>query len=352
MGPTAQDLVQTQLREGAQAPLSSRLFLEPESVAKRQRILFLPAQAAVRNQRSILPRAILSRFRINTRRRLPLREPSAPLIHPSRPLTKATAQGFAGKTFHPSSQFIGWNPHLDTSRGCSSHGHPRPTLGTDWLRNIPSPPPPAECKHLGSNINACPWLRTQQPRRKAGGCGTVKAEGSSIPHLLPKRLCASAQGRTTHFSTGHFIGGGYSAAAGGAGVLSVWVTRSPSPTLQPAQASCLKAQPEHATADPVVVWELLDGACGDPGWGIRVWCLACTGTSGLMPHPAQSCAQNCTRQPLSKERRERALWAQSLSLHALALALQPTPRVPVTRQVRTLMEAPWQAVGELLGQVF
>lgn len=38
--------------------------------------------------------------------------------------------------------------------------------------------------------------------------------------------------------------------------------RTPAPP-SPAQASCLEAQPEHATTDPVIIWKLFNGACGE-----------------------------------------------------------------------------------------
>lgn len=77
--------------------------------------------------------------------------------------------------------------------------------------------------------------------------------------------------------------------------MSVADPESPAPpSCLPAQTSCLEAQPEHATADPVVVWELLDGACGDkagsqggvPGLYRDTWPCA-TPSSEKLPRAAQ-----------------------------------------------------------------
>lgn len=56
-------------------------------------------------------------------------------------------------------------------------------------------------------------------------------------------------------------------------------TSNPGPALSPAQASCLEAQPEHAATDPVIIWKLFNGACGErvgrqggvPGWYRDTW---------------------------------------------------------------------------------
>lgn len=69
---------------------------------------------------------------------------------------------------------------------------------------------------------------------------------------------------------------------------------SPGPALLFTQASCLEAQPEHAATDPVVVWELLNGACGDrverqggvPGLHRDTWPCAAP-SSELLPRAAQ-----------------------------------------------------------------
>lgn len=69
--------------------------------------------------------------------------------------------------------------------------------------------------------------------------------------------------------------------------------REPRPALLPAQASCSEAQPEHAATDPVVVWELLYGACGErverqggaPGWYRDTW--PCATPNSDLPRAAQ-----------------------------------------------------------------
>lgn len=66
------------------------------------------------------------------------------------------------------------------------------------------------------------------------------------------------------------------------------------PSWLPEETSCLEAQPEHATTDPVVVWKLLDGACGDkagrqggvPGLYRDTWPCA-TPSSEWLPRAAQ-----------------------------------------------------------------
>lgn len=65
-------------------------------------------------------------------------------------------------------------------------------------------------------------------------------------------------------------------------------------------------------------------------------------------------AQSSTRQALSgKKEKNIPLGVLSLSLHALALRAPPhTWRCPLPGGCGVLMEAPWQGVRELLGQVF
>ena len=41
---------------------------------------------------------------------------------------------------------------------------------------------------------------------------------------------------------------------------------NPGPALLPVQPSCLETQPEHVATDPVVVWELLNGAQSSYCW--------------------------------------------------------------------------------------
>lgn len=127
------------------------------------------------------------------------------------------------------------------------------------------------------------------------------------------------------------------------------------PSCLPAQTSCLEAQPEHAATDPVVVWELLNGACGDrvvsqggvPGLHRDTWPCAT---------PSAEAAQSSTRQALSGRGKSTFPMVQSLSFHALALAA--TPHMQGTCCLvgwgvgGVLMEGAWQGVRELLGQVF
>lgn len=77
----------------------------------------------------------------------------------------------------------------------------------------------------------------------------------------------------------------------------MFVAEDPGPWPHPPacqQTSCLEAQPEHAATDPVVVWELLNGACGDrvgsqggvPGLHRDTWPCA-TPSSEWLPRAAQ-----------------------------------------------------------------
>lgn len=133
----------------------------------------------------------------------------------------------------------------------------------------------APCRHqrLPASILKPPRLPLAEDTSacgKAEGSGAYRTGGgggeSLLPHPLPGRPHGNAERRTTQFSTRAFIGGKVICT-------QVWRaevvrlsrggTGNPGPALLPVQPSCLEAQPEHAAADPVVVWELLDGACGE-----------------------------------------------------------------------------------------
>lgn len=89
------------------------------------------------------------------------------------------------------------------------------------------------------------------------------------------------------------------------------------------------------------------------GWGVRVGYLAGTGTPGPEPHPTQSCPEQHKTGFECKEGKEHSSGVLSLSLHALALSAPPhTWRCPLPGGCGVLMEAPWQGIRELLGQVF
>ena len=130
-------------------------------------------------------------------------------------------------------------------------------------------------------------------------------------------------------------------------------TTDPGPALLPAQASCLEAQPEHAATDPVIIWKLFNGACGDrvghqgevPGLYRDTW--PCAAPHPELPRAAQD------RLGVERGKRTFLQGVLSLSLHAVAFGAPPhTRRCPLPGRCGVLMEAPWQGVRELLGQVF
>lgn len=72
--------------------------------------------------------------------------------------------------------------------------------------------------------------------------------------------------------------------------------RTPAPPSR-LQASCLEAQPEHAATDPVIIWKLFNGACGERvgRQGGGTWVV-----QGHLTRSPLRAAQSSTRQAQSK----------------------------------------------------
>lgn len=195
------------------------------------------------------------------------------LVHPGPRHQRVTARGFLLSTPSPRGalpQGRGWCavpvgalPHA----GRSGRDHPTWLSGNIW------PHLPEASK--ASSLLLAPPLRTRS--LQGGGRTGDVAWGSPPP--LPSGPHAKPE--DTQLSPGLYWCGGACSWRG-------WSH----PPARP-QASCLEAQPEHAAAGPVVVGELLDGACGDgrgqggaPGWYRDTW---------PCPHPVRA-AQSGTRQ--------------------------------------------------------
>lgn len=215
-----------------------------------------------------------------------------------------TAQG----TEHGASHLRPLSPQAGTSTRAKAGPAVLMNSTHSWDRLARNIPHVAKWNHLASSLQRSKalGLEPQPPRlplaEDTSAC--VKAEGSRryrtggmslLPHPLPSGQHTNAKRETMQFSTQDFIGGTLQHRSeeprwhvcGGR-------TMNPGPTLLFAQASRLEAQPEHAATDPVVVWELLNGACGDrvgcqggvPGWYRDTW--PCATPNLELPRAAQN----------------------------------------------------------------